>query len=179
MFDADNAVVLKAEEAIDKEGQADNATDGEEIITTGSESVEETSGAESGAEELSGTTQSVPILDDVDVPAALALSGLGFGIVFSVLVVLMAFITVMSAVIRGGKKEEKPAQKQQKKAESTPVPAPVKEAAPAPAVKGDADMYVSLNGKKHAVSVEEKLPRFTVTLNGKTHGVDVESAEEE
>jgi len=60
------------------------------------------------------------------------------------------------------------------------APAPVKEAAPVSApVKGDADMYVSLNGKKHAVSVEEKLPRFTVTLNGKTHGVDVESVEEE
>ncbi|MBE6678275.1 MAG: hypothetical protein E7597_05735 [Ruminococcaceae bacterium] len=148
MFDANNTVVLTAEAPLD------------------AESIEET-----------GTDVTSTVQEEVEITEALALSGLGFGIVFAVLVVLMAFITVMSAVIRGGKKEEKPAKKAEVKKEA---PAPVKEAAPVSApVKGDADMYVSLNGKKHAVSVEEKLPRFTVTLNGKTHGVDVESVEEE
>ncbi len=141
----------------------------EEILTIGAEENQTENTTESTAE----------VGDEVTVSEALALSGLGFGIVFSVLVVLMAFITVMSAVIRGGKKKEKPAKKAEVKKEA-PAPAPVKEAAPVSApVKGDADMYVSLNGKRHAVSVEEKLPRFTVTLNGKTHGVDVESVEEE
>ncbi|MBQ3195484.1 MAG: OadG family protein [Clostridia bacterium] len=144
----------------------------EEILTIGA------------AEAESQTASTVAEEDDVALTEALALSGLGFGIVFAVLVVLMAFITVMSAIIRGGKKAEKPVQKKEK-SKAAPTPAPVAApvatpvAAPVAAVQGDADMYVSLNGKKHAVSVEEKLPRFNISLNGKTHAVDVESVEEE
>lgn len=140
----------------------------EEILTIGA------------AEAESQTASTVAEEDDVALTEALALSGLGFGIVFAVLVVLMAFITVMSAIIRGGKKAEKPVQKKEAP-KAAPAPAPVAAPAPAPvaAVQGDADMYVSLNGKKHAVSVEEKLPRFNISLNGKTHAVDVESVEEE
>ncbi len=107
---------------------------------------------------------------------ALSISGLGFGIVFAVLVVLMVFITVMSAILRAGKK----APKAEKAEAPVKVEAPV--AAPAPVASvpsGEADMFVTVNGKKHAVCVEEKIPRFTVTVNGKAHGVDVESVEEE
>ena len=114
---------------------------------------------------------------DVSLTEALGLSGLGVGIVFAVLIVLMAFITIMSAVIRGGKKEAKPVAvaepKQSEPKAAAPAPAPVASAS------GDADMYVTLNGQRHAVSVEEKLPKFTVTLNGKAHAVDVEGVEEE
>ena len=168
MFDTNDSVALETGDVIGKE-ELDNVSESVEIPTIGA----------TDAEELISETQSETILDDVDVTSALGLSGLGFGVVCIVLVVLMAFITVMSAILRGGKKEKNPKKKVEVKKEA-PVPAPAQKAEPAPvAVKGDADMYVSLNGKKHAVSVEEKLPRFTVTLNGKTHGVDVENAEEE
>lgn len=115
--------------------------------------------------------------EELGITEALGISGLGFGIVFTVLVVLMAFITVMSMALRGGKKESKPAVKSEPKAAPKAGEAP--KAVEAPAVKGDADMYVSLNGVRHAVSVEEKVPRFTVTVNGKSHGVDVEEAKED
>lgn len=132
--------------------------------------------SESGADAVS-ETEYISIMD------SLTYSGLGFGIVFSILIVLMAFITVMSLILRAGKKTPKT-----EKAEKAPAPAPapVKVEAPvvapapvAPVCSGEADMFVTVNGKKHAVSVEEKIPRFTVTVNGKAHGVDVESVEEE
>ena len=37
------------------------------------------------------------------------------------------------------------------------------------------DMFVSLCGKRHSVSVSEILPTYTVTLNGRSYGVDVET----
>lgn len=132
--------------------------------------------SESGADAVS-ETEYISIMD------SLTYSGLGFGIVFSVLIVLMAFITIMSFILRAGQKAPKT-----EKAEKAPAPAPapVKVEAPvvapapaAPVCSGEADMFVTVNGKKHAVSVEEKIPRFTVTVNGKAHGVDVESVEEE
>ncbi len=122
--------------------------------------------AESSAEEI--------IRGPVD---ALGYSGLGVLIVFAVLLVLMVFITVMSKLVGlGGKK-----------APAAPAAAPAKApAAPAsPAAKQPAEkaedgaMYVTLGGKRHAVTVEEKLPRFSVTVNGKTHAVDVEECEKE
>lgn len=114
---------------------------------------------------------------------ALGLSGLGFALVFSVLIILMAFIAIMSALLRAG---QKPAVKETA-APAAPVAAPAPQpvaaapvVTPAPAVySGEADMFVTLDGKRHAVSVVEKLPRFTVTVNGKSHGVDVEKIEEE
>ena len=36
------------------------------------------------------------------------------------------------------------------------------------------DMFISLCGKRHSVSVSEILPTYTVTLNGRAYGVDVD-----
>lgn len=108
---------------------------------------------------------------------SLIYSVLGFAIVFTVLIVLMAFIGIMSKAFRSGKKTEK--------AEAEPVSAPVQVAAPvaapapAPATVPDGAMFVTLGGIKHTVSVTEKLPRFNVKLNGKTYAVDVEDVEED
>lgn len=113
----------------------------------------------------------------VSLTDALGYSGLGVGIVFVVLVVLMAFITLMSAFLKGtsSKPKASPAPKPQ-----APAPAPVvsKPVAAAPATAPDGAMFVTLGGKRHVVSVEEKIPQFTVKLGGKTHNVDVEFVEE-
>lgn len=112
---------------------------------------------------------------------ALAISGLGFAIVFVVLIVLMAFIGAMSFLLKGtdGKKKENtqkpvqaPVQKPVKK-ETAPVSAPAATSAP------EGSMFVTLGGKKHTVTVVEKVPRFTVKVNGKSHAVDVEPIEED
>ncbi len=109
---------------------------------------------------------------------ALIYSGLGIAIVFAVLIVLMAFIWLMSKVMGTGKSKEKASTKEVK----APVQQTVAPAAPAAPVAAapvpDGAMFVTLNGTKHTVSVTEKLPRFTVKVNGKAHSVDVESAEE-
>ena len=113
----------------------------------------------------------------VTVTKSLAYSGLGIGIVFAVLVVLMVFIALMSAMLKGADKPKKaPAPKAEK-----PVERPVvknEAPAPKPASAPEGVMYVTLGGKKHAVTVEEKIPQFTVTLGGKSHSVDVEPVEE-
>lgn len=131
-----------------------------------------------GTNELSASTEDTGTA--VSFGEALGLSGLGFGLVFAVLIVLIAFITAMSAALRCGQKKAKPASDTVAQKVDTPTAkAPV---APAPAVQAasdKADMYVTLNGVRHAVSVEEKVPHFTVKMNGKAYGVDVEKAEEE
>lgn len=120
---------------------------------------------------------SVDISSDAEVTLsdALGYSGLGIGIVFAVLVVLMAFIALMSALLKGADKPKAaPAPKAEKAA-----PAPVtKVETAAPATASDGDMVVTLGGKKHNVTVVEKLPQFTVKLGGKVHSVDVEPVEE-
>lgn len=113
----------------------------------------------------------------VSITDALMYSVIGFAIVFAVLIVLMAFIGIMSKLLSIGKNEQKPA------VAPIAAPAPVQTAAPvapvAPAAVPDGAMYVTLGGNKHTVTVTEKLPRFNVTVNGKAHAVDVEELNEE
>lgn len=114
---------------------------------------------------------------EISVTDSLIYSVIGFSIVFAVLLILMGFIGVMSKVLSVGKKPEKAV------AAAAPVAkqsAPAVKKAPAAenAVPAGA-MQVTLGGKKHAVTVTEKVPRFTVTLNGKSHAVDVEEVEKE
>lgn len=111
---------------------------------------------------------------------ALIYSGLGILIVFAVLLVLMAFITIMSKLIKAGGKGAGAA------AASAGAPAAESGEKRAPAATKPADsavpqgtMLVSVGGKKHTVTVTEKLPRFSVTLNGRTHAVDVEECGKE
>ena len=114
---------------------------------------------------------------EVTLTDALGYSGLGIGIVFAVLVVLMAFIALMSALLRGSDKPKAaPAPKAEKVSPAPSPAAKVETAAPA-SVPADA-MFVTLGGKKHTVSVVEKIPQFTVKLDGKVHSVDVEPVEE-
>lgn len=104
-------------------------------------------------------------------------SGLGIGIVFLVLIILMVFIALMSAVLKGS--ADKPKAESTPKAEKAVAAAPVKKpVATAPAVAPDGAMFVTLDGKKHTVTVVEKIPQFTVKINGKTHSVDVEPVQE-
>lgn len=113
---------------------------------------------------------------------ALGYSGLGIGIVFAVLVVLMAFIAVMSFFLKGNSKakaEAPKAVKAEKEEKKAPASAPVSQLAPAPATVPAGAMFVTLGGKRHTVTVVEKIPQFTVKLNGKTHHVDVEPVEED
>ncbi len=120
-----------------------------------------------------------PVGETVSLVDAGIYSGLGIGIVFLVLVVLMAFIGVMSFLLRA--KSDKPAVKPvEKKVEAPKVDAaPVaKPAAAAPSAVPEGAMFVTLGGKKHTVTVVEKIPQFTVKLNGKTHSVDVEPVQE-
>lgn len=114
---------------------------------------------------------------EVTLTDALGYSGLGVGIVFAVLVVLMAFIALMSALLRGSDKPKAaPAPKAEKPA---PAPAPVSKVEESvPVSAPDGAMYVTLDGKKHTVTVVEKVPQFTVKLGGKVHSVDVEPVEE-
>lgn len=113
-------------------------------------------------------------------PAETALySVIGFLIVFAVLLVLMAFIGVMSKVVGTSKKKPK----EQPVPQAVQAPAPKAEAAPqADAVAvddGACVMKLRLNGKEHNVSVKEQIPQFTLTLGGKTHSVDVQPVDEE
>lgn len=114
---------------------------------------------------------------EVSITDALVYSALGFAIVFAVLLVLMAFIGIMSKALNLGSKEPKAAPAPV----SAPAPkaAPVAVSAPVASTVPEGAMFVTLDGKKHTVSVTEKLPRFSVTLNGKTHAVDVEESVEE
>ncbi len=114
---------------------------------------------------------------EVSITDALVYSALGFAIVFAVLLVLMAFIGIMSKALNLGSKEPKAAPAPV----SAPAPkaAPVGVSAPVASTVPEGAMFVTLDGKKHTVSVTEKLPRFSVTLNGKTHAVDVEESVEE
>ncbi len=111
---------------------------------------------------------------------SLKMFGIGFGMVFAVLLVLMAFIGIMSACLKAGAKAE-PKTEKQTATVAPAVQAPavkktvVEKAAPV-AVAGD--MSVTVNGKKKSVSVVEKMPEFTVTINGKKKAIDVESVEE-
>ena len=116
-------------------------------------------------------------IKEVSITDALVCSALGFAIVFAVLLVLMAFIGIMSKVLNLGSKEPKAAPAPV----SAPAPkaAPVAVSAPVASTVPEGAMFVTLDGKKHTVSVTEKLPRFSVTLNGKTHAVDVEESVEE
>lgn len=107
-------------------------------------------------------------------------SGIGFLIVFAVLLVLMAFIGIMSRVMGTAKKKPEKIE--------APAPAPVQapkaepakaEAKDEVACDGACAMKVKLNGKEHAVSVKECVPQFTLTLDGKDHGVDVKLIDEE
>ena len=115
--------------------------------------------------------------DNIGVVQALGYSGLGFSIVFVVLLVLMAFITIMSLIINGSKK------KKRNSAENAPVPENqaegqgTKEEAKRE-VQPEGSMTVTLNGRRHSVTVEEQLPRFTVNVDGKKHAVDVEEVKE-
>lgn len=114
---------------------------------------------------------------EVSITDALVYSALGFAIVFAVLLVLMAFIGIMSKALNLGSKEPKAAPAPV----SAPAPkaAPVAVSAPVASTVPEGAMFVTLDGKKHTVSVTEKLPRFSVTLNGRTHAVDVEESVEE
>lgn len=125
--------------------------------------------------ELSSTLESSEAA--VGIGEALGYSGLGIGIVFAVLVVLMAFIALMSGVLKGASDKPKatPAPKKVEKPVQKPVEAPKPVAS---ATVPDGAMFVTLGGKKHTVTVEEKIPQFTVKVNGKAHAVDVEPVEE-
>lgn len=117
---------------------------------------------------------------EISVTDSLIYSVIGFAIVFAVLLILMGFIGVMSKVISLGNR--KPATAPASAPASKPVatvkkPAVVDKSAPSAVPEGA--MQVTLGGKKHAVTVTEKVPRFTVTLNGKSHAVDVEEVEKE
>ncbi len=113
---------------------------------------------------------------------SLSLFGFGFGMVFAVLLLLMAFIAIMAFFL----KKNKAAPVEEKADTPAPVatsevsaPAPTPKAEPiATAVLADAQMNVTLNGKKHLVSVEEKLSQFVVSLGGKKRAVDVEDITE-
>ncbi len=113
----------------------------------------------------------------VGIGEALGYSGLGIAIVFAVLAVLMAFIALMSKLLNGksNKTKKAPAPKKVEETVVKPieVPKPV-----ASATVPDGAMLVTLGGKKHTVTVEEKVPQFTVKINGKAHAVDVEPVEE-
>ncbi len=111
---------------------------------------------------------------------SLTLFGIGFGMVFVVLLILMAFIGIMALVLKKGTDAPVKA--------ATPAPAPAAPVATAPvapakpaacSVPAGADMKITLGGKTHAVSVSEKLPMFTVTSGGKKYAVDVEELTEE
>lgn len=142
--------------------------------------VNESSDIENIGEEMAVVSQvGTSEEDELALGEAVGISGLGIGIVFAVLAVLMAFITAMSAIIRSGKKEKPVKKKAVVSPAPVATPAATVKAEEKPAVAEGADMYVTYGGKRHAVSVEEKIPRFTVTVNGKAHGVDVESVEEE
>lgn len=118
---------------------------------------------------------------EVSITDALVYSALGFAIVFAVLLVLMAFIGIMSKALNLGSKEPKaaPAPVSAPVPQAAPKAAPVAVSAPVASTVPEGAMFVTLDGKKHTVSVTEKLPRFSVTLNGKTHAVDVEESVEE
>lgn len=112
----------------------------------------------------------------ISITDSLIYSAIGFAIVFAVLLILMAFIAIMSKVLSLGKKPEKAVAA----APVAPRPAPAVKKAPAAGKSvPEGAMQVTLGGKKHTVTVTEKMPRFTVTLNGKSHAVDVEEVEKE
>ena len=125
---------------------------------------------------LDSTTENVSLLD------AGIYSGLGAGIVFLVLIVLMVFIGIMSYLLRG--QSEKTAEKPVVKAQNVEKPVEkkvevaAKSVASAPSAVPEGAMFVTLGGKKHTVTVVEKIPQFTVKINGKTHFVDVEPVQE-
>jgi len=107
-------------------------------------------------------------------------SGLGIGIVFLVLVILMVFIAIMSAALKNSSDKPKvtSASKAEKVEKNVAVTSTVKPVATTPTAVPDGAMFVTLDGKKHTVTVVEKIPQFTVKLNGKTHSVDVEPVQE-
>lgn len=117
---------------------------------------------------------------EISVTDSLIYSAIGFAIVFAVLLILMGFIGVMSKVISIGNRKPAtaPAGAPASKPVGTVKKSPVVDK-PAPSAVPEGAMQVTLGGKKHAVTVTEKKPRFTVTLNGKSHAVDVEEVEKE
>lgn len=151
------------------------------LLTVGADSAE---AVESVAESVEVVSQDVRETSVAVSAGETALySAIGFLIVFAVLLVLMAFIGVMSKVVGTAKKKPK--------AVDSPAPVQVPEKAPAmdeaevKAVSaaacddGACSMKLRLNGKEHNVSVKEQIPQFTITLDGKSHSVDVQPVDEE
>jgi len=173
-----NDVFISADISFNEESVGVDSSAVESTVVADNSSVAESTVADSS--ELISTVGDVSE-EALGASDALAISGLGFVIVFVVLIVLMAFIGAMSFLLKGsnGKKKEKvqkpvqaPVQKPAEK-ETAPVSAPAASSAP------EGSMFVTLGGKKHTVTVVEKVPRFTVKVNGKSHAVDVEPIEED
>lgn len=136
--------------------------------------------------ELSMAANEVAAVENVYTPGlseSLLISLMGMLIVFAVLAVLMCSVKAVSALIRvgarGGTQLSEDDAVKTAAAERAARQAETERARPVQAKPLPGEMFITLNGKRYAVSAQERLPDFRITLNGKTYGVEIEDCGEE